>query len=154
MAGRKRTSVEEKKLRGTLQPSRVNPRMPKAASSTPHPPAYLCGAGKRAFRQLVGRLTVEQRASASHTELIGLAASRMVEVAELARQVREEGRTYVTENEFGSITRAHPAVAMLDRAKKDLRTCLAELGLTPASISKVGGGEGASAESDFEQFLQ
>jgi phage terminase small subunit len=74
-------------------------------------------------------------ASATYSEIIGLAAMTLTEVQELSRILADEGRV-ITHPRTGN-QRPHPCVAQLHRARQRLQSVLAELGLTPASIGKA-----------------
>jgi hypothetical protein len=105
---RKPTAV--KVLQGTLQKCRTNENEPVPDSNPPVVPATLADIGQAHFDLLVSRLDNENRASASYTEIIALAA-----------MVYQEMR----------------AGDFCTKLATLYRGCLNDLGLTPSSASKV-----------------
>ncbi len=137
--GPKPLTVDEKKLKGTFKKSRNKLNMPTQSKDRPIPPANLSPLATEKFNLLADRLEAENRLSASHTEILVLAAQRLEEIEDLAESIKEVGRVYKTVSETGSvIIRANPACSMLDKAMKHLHQALAELGLTPSAMQRVG----------------
>ncbi|EGT3632348.1 phage terminase small subunit P27 family, partial [Morganella morganii] len=65
----------------------------------------------------------------------------------------EQGYTYTTESEGGTLIKAHPVAAMKADAWKRIRAMLGEFGMTPASRSKVTINTPAE-EDPFEAFMK
>jgi P27 family predicted phage terminase small subunit len=70
------------------------------------------------------------------TALVQL-ARRYEEYMDEAGEVREQGSTYASEGRDGIQIKAHPGVAIRDRAWADFQRGLVEFGLTPASRSRI-----------------
>jgi len=135
--GRKKLPDSLKLIRGTLQKCRASSggqdEMPMTAPKT------LSEAARVHFETLKTQVAEMGLDSATFTELLALAAGRMEEIDECNAIITEHGRIIETTTEAGSLLlRANPAVAMRDSAMRHLQSLLAEFGLTPSSIGRVG----------------
>lgn len=91
-------------------------------------------------------------ASADHTDMLSLAATRYDEVLECTAVLEDLGRVYTTVMISGSVQfKARPEVAMRNDAMRHLQSLLAEFGLSPASVSKVSAPPG-ERENPFAEF--
>jgi P27 family predicted phage terminase small subunit len=136
--GRKRKPDHLKIVSGTAQPSRMNAAAPVAPTSLPEPPVWLTSRGVEIFHALVAILDEMGIASSADTAIITLCASRLEEVEITTALVEDNGRTFQTVNESGSIMfRSRPEVAQRNEAMRHSQSLLSELGLTPAARSKV-----------------
>jgi len=97
---------------------------------------------------MVKRLDEIGLASRSYTEAIALLSSRMEEVEQLDKILREKGCFYKS----GSLVKEHPAVRSRERAARHVQSLFTEFGLTPASIQKIGGLKKKPKKNDFEDF--
>lgn len=149
--GRKRKPTAQKKLEGTMRPDRANPNEPAPAPVRPQSPEALSGSERAYFDLIVARLAAEKRASSSHTETIALLAQRFVEIDDTTLIIQRDGRIYESVNEdTGTVMiRAHPACALKSEAMRHAQSLLSELGLTPASLSKVSAIPTAPAGNAF-----
>lgn len=140
--GRKRTPDHLKVVRGTYRADRANPDAPPPSQAKPVAPNDFDDPHAAAFAEIVGRLEELGIASASHTRVIALAAQRQVEIAECNEILRADGMTYDTTNQQGErMIKANPAVRIRSEAMRHLHSLMSELGLTPASASKVSAGK-------------
>lgn len=148
--GRKRKPTQRKIVEGTARPDRANPNEPTPAPGRPEAPVFLSGDERAYFGLIVARLTAEQRASSSHTEAIALLAQRFVEIDDASMIIQRDGRIYESKTTQGGLMiRSHPAVAQRSEAMRHAQSLLAELGLTPASLSKVSAPGGAAPGNAF-----
>ena len=76
-------------------------------------------------------------ASSADTQIITLCASRIEEIEITTALVEDNGRTYETVSDTGSMFRSRPEVAQRNEAMRHAQSLLSELGLTPAARSKV-----------------
>lgn len=137
MAGRKRKPDHLKVVAGTDQPCRMNPATPIAPTSLPVPPGWLTVRGAEIFLNLVNVLDEMGIASSADTQVITLCASRIEEIEITTALVEDNGRTYETVGDTGSMFRSRPEVAQRNEAMRHAQSLLSELGLTPAARSKV-----------------
>lgn len=93
---------------------------------------------------------------------------RIYEIEECNRIIQAEGRTYKSETVGKTIidpvtnepktmikvmVKGHPAVGQKNEAMRHLQSLLAEFGLTPAAIGKIGAGDGKEKKKDpWESF--
>lgn len=131
--GRKRTPVEQKLVRGTFRKDRVAENMPDPIPGEPCFPGLASPAESRWFSLLVAYMQGENRGTRSDELVLRLAAQRMAEIEELDAIITVEGPTY----ENAGLKKVHPAVKQRSESMRHLQSLLAELGLTPASRSKV-----------------
>lgn len=152
--GRPRTSDADKVLNGTARPDREN-HAPEPSEERPDPPAYLTDEEARIFDLFVGQLEELGIASATHTATIALAAQRQAQVVELGKVIDDEGAVYRTLSTTGApVIKSNPAVAMRSQAMRHLHALLAELGLTPSSLSRVGKrGKKTATNNPFTELL-
>lgn len=111
MAGRPRKDTALKLLQGTAQKCRLNPDEPKKSPHRPVCPDQLGPEARAHFELLTERMAERGYATASYTEII-------VHAARLYEQTLD-------------------GPDMLVKLANAYRTALSELGLTPASSSKV-----------------
>lgn len=138
IGGRKRKPDHLKIIAGTDQPSRMNPNAPKAPKELPEAPKWLSEKAAKIFDNLVSILANMGIASSADTDVIALAASRLEEVEITTALIEDNGRTYETETEGGSIMiRSRPEISQRNEAIRHAQSLLAELGLTPVARSKV-----------------
>ena len=137
--GRKKLPDQLKLIRGTLQKCRASGASGGQDETTMTAPEGLSEAARvhfAALRESVAQLGLD---SATFTETLALAAGRMEEIDECNVIIAEHGRIIETVTEAGSVLlRANPAVTMRDSAMRHLQSLLAEFGLTPSSIGRVG----------------
>lgn len=173
--GRRALPDAVKEARGTLRDSRVNEHQPKpdAMEVGAAPPPWIKGAlRRRAWEGLVELLTAAKVLTVMDTATLGLLVDTFGRYLE-ARDVIDgkrcgacgrpnhaeprpgcvdpfPGTPYVTSQtgRSGLMIRAHPAMAVMDRALKAMLDILSRFGMDPASRSRVvatlGAGEGRS----------
>lgn len=147
--------IEMLKAQGSYRPSRHPGK--SAPKGKPRPPARLKGRREElaAFRQLVQLLESEGRASPSHSEVIALAAARIVEIQRLTEEIDAHGFLVDTPTTSGgTMLRLNPASTARDRAMRHLQSLLGELGLTPISVGRVQGGAKRDEDDSWSEFLQ
>jgi P27 family predicted phage terminase small subunit len=160
-AGRKVIPISIKQAKGTHQPCRDKETYTPAPGK-PIPPSWLNTRAKGIFRHMSGRLDKVQRASETHTEVLAILASRMEEVERFDKILNEStdaggnpqnGYVYATTNSFGDpILKEHPAVRCREKAIRHVHSLLAELGLTPASMQRVGTSKPGRVKNEFADF--
>lgn len=137
MAGRKR------KPTGTVTPR----------GGRPVPPPDLGEAECEAFERIVDDLVSAGLASPEHRFAIGLAARRMVEVAELDEKIREHGIIYETISTKGlPVLKGNPATAARSDALRQLQSLLENLGLAPTSVAKATPPKKPEAANPYARF--
>lgn len=102
-------------------------------------PAGMSDAARAHFEMLLDRVTALGLNSSTYTEILALAAERMEEIDECKEAIKLHGRVIVRNRPWRqSDLRANPAVTMKNEAMRHLQSLLAEFGLSPSSIGKVG----------------
>jgi P27 family predicted phage terminase small subunit len=148
--GRKRTHPNLKVVKGTDRPDRDSHSAPDPASDAPRAPAWISREAVQHFGNICARLEGIGLSSSSYTETVALAAERLAEIEQADALIAHHGRVYETTNSQNDrALKANPAVAQRNEAMRHLHSLLSECGLTPASISKVGGAGGKKAENPF-----
>ena len=123
------------------------PVVPEPGPGVPNPPTTLCREARAEWRRVVdylaeaGLCVVDRAALSTYCEL-------WAEVQETRRLLRQEGRSYVSDN--GNL-RQNPLVPIHQTALAQMRYYMGELGLTPAARVKLGGmpDSGHDAMSDY-----
>ena len=139
MKGRKALPDHLKIVKGTLRKHRVNEDQPAPAEELPNPPEWLEPSEVECFVTIRDRLEELGIASKTDTEVLLLAAVRLAEVRECSALIREQGRDLEIRDDDGTVTsrRINPVVKQRNEAMRHLHSLLSELGLSPASRSKV-----------------
>lgn len=136
--GRKKLPDALKLIKGTARPHRgkTGDSQDEAPMSVP---ATLSEAAVVHFEALRDRVAVLGLDSSTYTEVLALAAMRMAEIDEANEHIKVHGAVVETENiTGGTLLRANPAVTMRNEAMRHLQSLLAEFGLSPSSIGRVG----------------
>lgn len=136
-------------LRGNPGKRPLNTEEPKPRSLPPTRPAWLTGAGRQKWEELVpelerlGLLTIVDGAA-----LAGLCQA-WKDYVECTRFIKKHGRTFTTET--GYICQ-RPEVAIAQKALQAVRALAAEFGLTPSSRSRLRVPQAEPTEDDYEEF--
>lgn len=103
-------------------------------------PANMSDAEVAHFSRLVSKVEVLGLNSETYTDALVLAAKRLVEIEDCEQLIELHGRVIESETDRGGqpILRPNPAVTMRNEAMRHLQSLLAEFGLTPSSIGRVG----------------
>jgi P27 family predicted phage terminase small subunit len=115
----------------------MNPNAPASPEALPIAPGWLTVRGAEIFQGLVALLDEMGIASSADTQVITLCASRLEEVEITTSLVEDNGRTYETTTDAGTMVRSRPEVAQRSEAMRHAQSLLSELGLTPTARSKV-----------------
>lgn len=161
--GRKAIPDKLKLVKGTARVDRINPSAPAPDKDGLCAPGMLPEAALPHFETLTARLKSLGLNSSSYTEVVAMAARRMAEIEECTTFLEERitvndeervrGTTYDTKTaKDGYMVRAYPQVAHRSEAMRHLHSLLAEMGLTPAAIGKVGAKEQEKPKSKFGGF--
>src|SRR3954463_4868623 len=111
--GRKRKPDHLKVVAGTDQPCRMNPNAPAPSKALPEPPEWLSERAAEWFRKIVGTLDGMGIASADHTDMLSLAATRYDEVLDCTAVIEDIGRIQFVHNAMGDrVAKSRPEVAM------------------------------------------
>lgn len=138
--GRKKIPDQLKVISGTFQKCRSSKSGERQDESPMTAPASMSDAAKAHFDMLLSRVTALGLNSSTYTEILALAAERMEEIDECRESIKLHGRVIESETDRGGnpILRPNPAVTMKNEAMRHLQSLLAEFGLSPSSIGKVG----------------
>jgi P27 family predicted phage terminase small subunit len=155
MAGRKVIPMEIKKAKGTYQACR-NRNKPEESIEKPTAPDWLNKRAKKIFKDIVQRLDELNLASATYTDIIALLASRQEELERFDKALNndeENGYVYKTTNSYGDpILKENPIVRLREKAARHVHSLIAELGLTPSGINKVGARPEKVQKNEFDDL--
>lgn len=139
--GRKALPTEVKRLKGTLQPCRTNPREPQIAGEVGEPSDYLSDRAKEIWANVVSWLpdgVLKPTDRAILETYCNMCALREV----LQARVNEFGAVAAGKNEINAAFNA------LVKCNADIVKAASELGLTPSARSKVAQGYGDPTKDD------
>jgi P27 family predicted phage terminase small subunit len=128
---------------------------PPVSAEAPQPAEWLSDEGCKIFADLVARLNSAGGASQTHQESINLCAMALSEVSALSYVLNMEGSSYEARTPRGVIViKARPEFAQRAEAARRVYQLLVELGLTPASRTRVkhGAKTGKGAGGDFDKL--
>ncbi len=117
--------------RGNKSPAKPSERALKAA---PKPPVWLAAEGKAEWRRVVPELIERGTVTEADLSSVELYCAAVGDALVARKTITKEGST--VENRLGEIKR-HPAYSTLREMQGEARRWAAELGLTPASRSRV-----------------
>lgn len=138
MRGRTRKPTHLKIVSGTLRKHRENDAEPVAAGGWPETPGWLSGSAAVIFVDTCGRMAALGTLSPEWSDAIAEYASCIDEVRLTTAVIEDLGATYAIETKSGgTMFRARPEVAMRGDAMRRAQSLRAELGLGPASKSRV-----------------
>jgi P27 family predicted phage terminase small subunit len=136
-------------ISGTLRKHRENDAEPVAAGGWPETPAWLSGGAAMVFVDTCGRMDALGTLSPEWSDAIADYASCIDEARQATVVIEDLGPTYSMETKSGAIMfRARPEVAMRSDAMRRAQSLRAELGLGPASKSRVSA-KPPAAENPF-----
>ena len=137
--GRKKIPDQLKVISGTFQKCRGSKSGERQDDAPMEAPEGLSEGALKHFETLRGRLASLALDSSTYTEVLTLAAMRLEEIDMCIDAISEHGALIMAKTMAGSdLLRANPAVAMRNEAMRHLQSLLAEFGLSPSSIGRVG----------------
>lgn len=143
--GRKNTPKNVKVLKGTFREDRANDNMPDQAPDGMRSPTWLPVEAVEYFGVLKSRIEAFGLNSSSYTETLAMAALRLADIDRLTATIEKEGGVYKTKNIKGdTIYKSRPEVAQRNESLRHLQGLLAEFGLNPSAIQKIGRGSGGA----------
>ena len=136
--GRPAKPTALKALQGTARPDRINPHEPQPPVIVEaHPPAWLKGRGRKAWRELAGMLGDMRILTVPDQPALSLLCDAYGEYIEARAVVQREGMTYESKTMNGSIVRRRPEVEIAADAWRRTAAMLQQFGLTPSARAKV-----------------
>ena len=137
--GRKKLPDQLKVISGTFQKCRSSKSGERQDDTPMEAPERLSEGALKHFETLRGRVSSLGLDSSTYTEILTLAAMRLEEIDLCVAAIKEHGALIMAKTMAGSdLLRANPAVAMRNEAMRHLQSLLAEFGLSPSSIGRVG----------------
>jgi P27 family predicted phage terminase small subunit len=149
-AGRRRVPTEIKKLTGNPGRRPLNPNEPKADPLDPTPPSWLTGEAVNFWNELVAVLVPMGHMSESDKSNLVSLSLALAQMKESHLRIETDG--YVIDTPFGP--KVSPFVGVLDKAQKQVKSLLCELGMTPASRAKVVSLTGTTKADPLTEFLE
>lgn len=117
--------------RGNKSPAKPSERALKAA---PKPPVWLAAEGKAEWRRVIPELIERGTVTGADLSAVELYCAAVGDALVARKTISGEGATVT--NRLGE-TKRHPAYSTLREMQGEARRWAAELGLTPASRSRV-----------------
>ena len=130
----KRTSKQQKRLRGTLRADRHAANSTGALAAAPSAPAHLSSAAATAWQRFAALACAIGTLTPADLPLLELLARTWASIDDLERQLAADG--LVIESETGA-RKAHPGLAALDRARALAHRLLGDLGLSPPGRERI-----------------
>lgn len=136
MAGRKPLPVAIKKIKGTLQKCRTNPREPKPTGVLCSPPEYMSEGAKEAWRY-----AVENSPPGLLSALDGAVLERWANCSGMYREalakINQTGVSGMLVKTPSGILRRSPLMDVIRDLALEMKGYESEMGFTPASRSRV-----------------
>lgn len=140
--GRPRKPTHLKVVAGTAQKCRINKDEPKAKGGWPVAPEWLSARSSTIFDETCRRMSGMGTLSEEWADVIADYASCVEEIEITTGIIEDLGRTYTTTTQTGdTMFRPRPEVAMRSDAMRRAQALRAELGIGPASKSRVSAGK-------------
>ncbi len=152
--GRPPKPTAQKRLAGTLQPSRTNPNEPTPDVYLPTPPEWLSPLAKQYWAEVGAVLLAMRLTTVADGPALQLLTEALAEWAHARQTVHTIGLVYEMETESGqTMRRPNPEVAIASDAWKRVLRMLTEFGLTPASRGKVSALGDSGGKDPFAQMM-
>jgi P27 family predicted phage terminase small subunit len=149
-AGKKKTPDHLKLVKGTFRKDRVKKDAPSPSKKLAVAPSHLNDRAVYYFNLIVNRM--DGRASDTFTEIISSLAIRLEE-CERYYSIIYETPFFQTVDGFGNkVLKNHPLSTQYKEAMRHSHTLLGEVGLTPASISRMGGGKKEETKDPWDEL--
>lgn len=136
MAGRKPKTAAQKTLEGNPGRRPIKPHL-MAELEVPAAPAHMEGLAKATFEETALRLYRLGVMTALDVFLLESYAENYAMMVETQAYIREHGMTYEAMTKSGVSIRQRPELAILNQCRAMHRQYSGELGLTPASRTKL-----------------
>lgn len=137
-AGKKKTPDHIKLVKGTFRKDRER-EAPEPSKDKPVAPPHLNERAVFHFNRFVDLLG--DRASATYVDILSILAITAEDI-ERYYQIIYDTPFFETVDSFGNqVLKNHPLTVQYKEARRHHHTLLAEVGLTPASIGRMGGGK-------------
>jgi P27 family predicted phage terminase small subunit len=153
-AGRKRQPTPSILLKGTQKSDRINKAEPVRTGKLPKKPEGLSPIAAKAWDDVIEILIdmrVLDKADGTTVELLCQARADWMEAR---RAIELDGPYYDSGDGTKKILRPHPMLGVRSDASKRMLTLLAELGMTPASRSKVSAAPSDEPDDPAEAYFQ
>ena len=147
MPGRKPLPVAVKKIRGTLQKCRTNPREPKPTGTLSTPPEYMSDGAKQAWQY-----AVENSPPGLLSALDGAVLERWANCSGMYREalakINRSGVSGMLIKTPSGILRRSPLMDVIRDLALEMKGYESEMGFTPAARSRVSMPMNAPRDSD------
>ena len=146
-AGRKRLPTEIKRIKGTLQACRTNPREPRPVGGLGDPPDYMSDSAKEAWRYAIANAP-----PGLLTALDAAVLERWANCAALYREalakINRAGVSGMLIKTPSGTLRRSPLMDVIRDLAAEMKGYEGDMGFTPAARVRVGTPEAGSAEHD------
>ncbi len=129
-----RKPTRQKEIEGTARKDRANPAEPKYEPAVPPAPEWLCDVARIEWQRVAPLMHGQRLLAEVDMAVLAAYCEMFAEVAELTGLLRE-GRRYLLEED--GQPRKYPISEERRKAIQRMQSLAGELGLTPATRSKV-----------------
>ena len=152
--GRKKTSDETKRLRGTDQPCRMDgATVPVLATAVLPKAKGLKGTAKKLYQVVGTELASKGLLDVVNLDLLLAYCREMALYKDMMKELETEGYTVKVATKNGSITQINPKRKIAENALITAKTLAAEFGISPASRARVAAMiAGIQKKDDFADF--
>lgn len=156
MKGRKKISNNQKSLRGTDQPCRMDPQVPALGPTNTLPAlpkSSLKGTAKKLYSVLGTEMLCNNMLDVASLDLLVAYCREMALYNDMMKEVEKEGVTVEVETKSGTITQINPKRKVAEGALSNAQRLASEFGLSPASRGRVAALlSGNTPKDDFADF--
>ena len=149
MSGRKRLPTKLKIIKGTAEKRRLNENEPNPATCIPTPPTYLDSTALKEWQRITIELDKLGLISEIDRAILSLYCSNYSRLLKYEAIVKIEGEVIETAS---GVRKINPALQIINICSGQIYKYLSELGMSPASRSKVSGNKEKSVKNEFAEL--
>lgn len=152
--GRKPISNALKVLKGTDQPCRMREEVQyDKITKIPKSPEFLNDYAKKVYKITAKQLAEKGVLDVVNINVVVMYAAEMGKYIEAEEGLKTEGRVLISYTKFGSKSYRNPLDKMASEYLANATRLATELGITPASASKVKSAVTGEGQDEFDKLL-
>ena len=145
-----RSNQATKTVLGTSRPSRISAQAGERLATPPPPPAHLSPAAAEHWQGLAAVCCERGTLTAGDLPALGLLCETLADVGMARATIAAEGLTTPTGADG---VKPHPAVRILEAARRDAARTLGDFGLTPRARAAVDPAPEAGSDDPAARFF-
>jgi P27 family predicted phage terminase small subunit len=130
---RPRKPTEQKRREGTERPARANPDEPVYPAEAPPMPEWLSETARAEWGRLIPLLASQGVLAVTDLGIYAAYCQGIADLEAVTKELETADRYYKS----GTLIKEHPGVKLSLKLQEQIKLLASELGLTPASRSKV-----------------